>query len=105
MSADHRDGGLPRLWEEHRRALFPAGFRGVDVAGVDLVLLDADVVGLVLRELRGGLDDEGVAVLWACVADLDRVLPLVGDDYCASYYARLRTMARITAARHLPSAI
>ncbi|MEU8651627.1 hypothetical protein [Streptomyces sp. NPDC048737] len=105
MSADHRDGGLLRLWEERRRALFPAGFRGVDVAGVDLVLLDADVAGLVPRELRGGLDDEGVAVLRACVADLDRVLPLVGDDYCASCCARPRAMAGLTAARHLSGAI
>ena len=93
------------LWEEHLRAPFPAGFRGVDFDGVDLILLDADVAGLVHRELDGGLDDAGVAILWACVAGLDKVLPLIGDAYCTSYYRRLRTTAAVTAARHLPGAI
>ncbi|MFI5548239.1 hypothetical protein ACIA6E_31165 [Streptomyces sp. NPDC051815] len=59
----HPDGDLARLWEDHLRALFPDGFRGVDYDGVDLVLLDADVAGLVQRELTGGLDDRGLAYL------------------------------------------
>lgn len=98
------DDRLSHLWEEHRRAPFPAGFRGVDFDGVDLVLLDADVAGLVHRELGHGLDDEGVAILWACIARLDKVLPLIGDAYCTSYYRRLRTIAGVAAARHMPSA-
>ncbi|MET9973057.1 hypothetical protein ABZZ80_46210 [Streptomyces sp. NPDC006356] len=105
MSEPNDEDRLSLLWEEHRRAPFPAGFRGVDFAGVDLVMLDADVAGLVHRELGGGLDDDGVAVLWACVAGLDKVLPLIGDEYCTSYYHRLRTMAGVTAARHTPGAI
>lgn len=28
------EGGLARLWEDHLRALFPDGFRGVDFDGV-----------------------------------------------------------------------
>ncbi|MET9956209.1 hypothetical protein ABZ135_32345 [Streptomyces sp. NPDC006339] len=96
---------LARLWDEHRRAPFPPGFRGVDVEGVELVLLDADVAGLVQRELHGGLDDRGVADLWRCVADLDKVLPLIGEAYCASYCARLREMAGLAAARSVPHAI
>lgn len=87
--------GLARLWEEHLRALFPGSFRGVDIEGVELVLLDADVAGLVQRELKGGLDDEGVADLWGCVADLDKIVPLINEAYCAAYFARLRTMARL----------
>ncbi|WP_217214332.1 hypothetical protein [Streptomyces sp. AC550_RSS872] len=105
MSERDQDDRLPRLWEEHRRAPFPPGFRGVDFDGVDLITLDADVAGLVHRELDRGLDDEGVAILWACVAGLDRVLPLIGDEYGASYYRRLRMMAGAVAARHLPGAI
>ncbi|MFH0520711.1 hypothetical protein ACHBTE_26485 [Streptomyces sp. M41] len=104
MREQHHDGQLRRLWEEHRRARFPPGFRGVDVEGVDLVMLDADVAGVVHRELDGGLDDQGLAVLWWCIAGLDKVLPLIDDEYCASYYGRLRTLARLTAARHLPAA-
>ncbi|MFE9021160.1 hypothetical protein ACFYNL_21705 [Streptomyces sp. NPDC007808] len=99
------DDRLPLLWEEHCRAPFPAGFRGVDLDGVDLVMLDADVAGLVRGELADGLDGEGVAMLWACVAGLDKVLPLIDDAYCASYYGRLRTMAGITAARYVPGAL
>ncbi|MFJ8534007.1 hypothetical protein [Streptomyces sp. NPDC093591] len=100
-----RDDGLAHLWEEHMRAPFPPGFRGVGYEGVDLILLDSDVAGLIRRELDGGLDEEGVAILWWCIAGLDKVLPLIDDEYCTSYYRRLRTAAAVIAARHLPSAI
>ncbi|WP_345695863.1 hypothetical protein [Kitasatospora terrestris] len=105
------DGGGARagdrlavLWEEHLRAPFPESFRGTDIDGVDLILLDADVAGLVRRELGGGLDGDGVAVLWACIAHLERIVPLIDEEYCASYCARLRTAACLAARRHLPAA-
>ncbi|WP_405015190.1 hypothetical protein [Kitasatospora sp. NBC_01539] len=75
---------LARLWEEHRRALYPDSFRGVDIEGVELILLDADVAGLVQRELNGGLDDHGIAILWACIADLDKIVPLINSEYCGA---------------------
>ncbi|MGW9211416.1 hypothetical protein ACWGR4_31140 [Embleya sp. NPDC055664] len=28
----------------------------------------------------------------------------INEEYCASYFARLRTMAELAAARHLPAA-
>lgn len=86
------------------RAPFPAGFRGADIDGVDLVMLDSDVAGVVQQEVGGGLDHKGVETLWWCIPRLDKVLPLIDDDYCASYYTHLRTMARVVAARHTPSA-
>ncbi|MEV7597287.1 hypothetical protein AB0O91_07850 [Kitasatospora sp. NPDC089797] len=95
---------LARLWKDHRRAPYPDSFRGIAVEGVELILLDADVAGLVQRELNGGLDDSGVAILWACIADLDKVVNLINSEYCASYFARLRTMAKLTATRHVPTA-
>ncbi|MFJ9458422.1 hypothetical protein ACIRST_25455 [Kitasatospora sp. NPDC101447] len=95
---------LARQWQEYTRAPFPASFRGVDVDGADLVLLDVYVAGLVHRELNGGLDDDGIAVLWQCIADLSRVVPLIDEAYCAAYFARLRDVARLAAARHLPPA-
>ncbi|MEV7173584.1 hypothetical protein AB0O18_28270 [Streptomyces sp. NPDC093224] len=98
----HPDGDLARLWKDHLRALFPDGFRGVDFDGVDLVLLDADVAGLVQRELTGGLDDRGLAYLWGCIANLDKVIPLINEEYCASYFTKLRTMAQVAAAPHTP---
>ncbi|MET7759159.1 hypothetical protein ABZT27_31300 [Streptomyces sp. NPDC005389] len=103
--AHPEDDALARLWEEHRRALYPDSFRGIDLEGVELILLDADVAGLVQRELDGGLDDRGVATLWACVADLDKIAPVISSEYCAWYFARLRTLARLAAARYIPTAI
>ncbi|MFF3842576.1 hypothetical protein [Streptomyces sp. NPDC001930] len=100
----HPEDQLARLWEEHGRALYPDSFRGVDVEGVELILLDADVAGLVQRELNGGLDDRGIAILWACIADLDKIVPSINSEYCASYFAKLRTMAKLAAARYIPTA-
>ncbi|MFJ2753188.1 hypothetical protein [Streptomyces sp. NPDC087297] len=99
------EGGLTGLWEDHLRALFPDGFRGVDFDGVDLALLDADVAGLVQRELKGGLDDSGIAYLWGCIAALDKIVPLINEEYCAAYFARLRTMAQVAAEPYIPTAI
>jgi hypothetical protein len=104
MSGAQPENRLARLWEEHRRALFPTSFRGVDIEGVELILLDADVAGLVQRELNGGLDNNGIATLWACIADLDKIVPLINEEYCASYFTRLRTVAKLTAARYIPTA-
>ncbi|WP_256341124.1 hypothetical protein [Streptomyces sp. TLI_105] len=97
------EDGLAGLWEDHLRAPFPDGFRGVDFGGVDLVLLDADVAGLVQRELSGGLDDSGIAYLWSCIADLEKIVPLINEEYCASYFTELRTMAQV-AAPYIPTA-
>nr|BEK69943.1 hypothetical protein KPHV_71700 [Kitasatospora purpeofusca] len=95
---------LARLWEEHLSAPYPDSFRGVDIEGVELILLDADVAGLVQRELNGGLDGDGIAALWTCITDLDRIVPLIDSAYCAFYFARLRTMAALAATRHAPAA-
>ncbi|MEU5099341.1 hypothetical protein [Streptomyces sp. NPDC020996] len=105
MSGPHHDERLAPLWEEHLRAPFPAGSRGVDFDGIDLILLDADVAGLVQRELEDGLDGAGVAVLWTCITRLGTVLPPIGQDYHTACYARLRLMAGDVAARSTPSAI
>ncbi|MER7821039.1 hypothetical protein ABTX85_00470 [Streptomyces sp. NPDC096097] len=104
VGAAQPEGGLAGLWEDHLRALFPDGFRGVDFDGVDLVLLDADIAGLVQRELKGGLDGSGIAYLWGCIADLDKIVPLINEEYCASYFANLRTMAQVAAEPYVPDA-
>ncbi|WP_257002003.1 hypothetical protein [Streptomyces sp. WZ.A104] len=102
MGGARLEGGLARLWEDHLRALFPDGFRGVDFDGVALVLLDADGGGLVQRELKGGLDGSGIARLWGCITDLDKIVPLINEEYCASCFANLRTMAQVAAAPYAP---
>ncbi len=85
----------------------------MDIDGTDLVQLDADVAALVRQELDGGpdgrpdgggLDGGGGAGLWRCIAGLATVVPLLDEEYCAAYFTRLRTMADLAAARHLPDA-
>ncbi|MFB6618832.1 hypothetical protein ACIGFK_02730 [Streptomyces sp. NPDC085524] len=68
------------------------------------ILLDSDVAGLVDTEPKGELDGSGIVILWACIADLDEIVPLINSEYCAAYFANLRTMARLAAARHIPTA-
>ncbi|MFD3695368.1 hypothetical protein ACFWUZ_04325 [Streptomyces sp. NPDC058646] len=72
---------------------------------MDLALLDADVAGLVQRELKGALDDSGIAQLRVRIADPAEIVPLIHEEYCASYFTRLRTMARVAAAPHAPGAV
>ncbi|WP_206310072.1 hypothetical protein [Streptomyces sp. A0592] len=72
---------------------------------MELILLDADVAGLLHTELTKGLDGHRTAVLWACIAALDKAVPLIDEEYCAAYFARLRTLAGLAAARHIPAAI
>lgn len=71
---------------------------------MDLVLLDADVAGLMQRELKGGLDESGIACLWSCIADLNKIVPLIDEEYCASYFTRLLTLTQVVAARYIPTA-
>jgi hypothetical protein len=48
---------IEQLWREHKLEAFPQGYRGKDVNGVDLVMLDADVAGCVDTFLdRGNLN-------------------------------------------------
>ncbi|MEV6105151.1 hypothetical protein AB0M28_10605 [Streptomyces sp. NPDC051940] len=104
MGQSHSNERLRPLWEEHRQAPFPGRFRGVDIAGVELVLLDSGVAGLVMGELSGGLNGDEVATLWACITDLDKILPLIDDEYCRNYYARLRILAGLVAPGYMPRA-
>ncbi|MGW0435334.1 hypothetical protein ACWDV4_22690 [Micromonospora sp. NPDC003197] len=86
---------VARLWNVHLRADFPDRLRGVDLLGVDMVMLDADIAGCVSTWLgnRGRLDRGRQEVLARCVADLDRVLLILVGQQERAYYGRLRTMA------------
>lgn len=88
-----------RLWAEHEDAGFPA-LGETDVAGIDLVLLDADVAGCVVswRGNSGRLDPASTKIVAACLSDLDRVLPLLTDEQEVVYFRRLRELATIVLA-------
>lgn len=97
--SDH-EKAVASLWKEHMRADFPARLRGEELAGVDMVMLDADIAGCVVtwRLDRGHLDEERHQVLLRCIADLDKVLPLLTESSEVQYYKRLRELAVMTSA-------
>lgn len=85
---------LSLLWEQHLRATFPPHLRGRDVAGEDVVMLDADIAGCVSSALSGHLDERRHRVLVRCLGAVEKVLPSIGEDGGArEYLERLREMA------------
>ncbi|MFI6152830.1 hypothetical protein ACIBCA_09065 [Kitasatospora sp. NPDC051170] len=99
-AATPSDVELAELWEQHLPLPFPEGLRRVEIDGVDLVYLDFAVAGLVRTELNRGLDHPDLAALRTCGAELETVVPQITDPEGRSYFERLRTMARLLAARH-----
>ncbi|MEV6598805.1 hypothetical protein AB0M36_18375 [Actinoplanes sp. NPDC051346] len=91
--ANERMGAVGELWELHKRAPFPSGLRGTSVSGVEMVMLDADVAGMVSSWLStgGSIDDRRRDLLAQREQQLIRVLEgLTGDE--ATYYQRLLDM-------------
>ncbi|MEU7513036.1 hypothetical protein AB0B13_13660 [Streptomyces sp. NPDC042898] len=86
---------LSRLWDEHMRAPFPPRMRGREIAGEDMVLLDADIAGCVLSSLTGPLDERRHKILLVCLAAVEKVLPSIDDESATEYYEHLREMAAV----------
>ena len=87
---------LTRLWQMHLEAKYPDGNRGKEVAGIELILLDADIAGCVSTYLAEGgrLDLQRTAILGRCYRDAAVVvseLPSPARDY----FARLERMAAV----------
>jgi hypothetical protein len=84
------------LYDEHERAEFPGRWRDEEPGGVEMVMLDADVAGVVSSWLSGGrLDAPRQSVLRSSLRDLDRVLPVLSDSEELRYCQRLRELARL----------
>lgn len=79
------------LYREHMARPFPPRLRGVDVDGIDFVLLDAAIAGCVHTWLgtRHDLDPERKRILRRCLDDLRRVLPTLTDPTERHYYSAL----------------
>jgi hypothetical protein len=88
---------VQRLWDEHCAAPFPARLGGQEIAGVEMVMLDADIAGCVQTWLanKGQLDEHRKEILRSCLDEADRVLPLLQDEGERAYYERLRRLAQL----------
>ncbi|MCO8277974.1 hypothetical protein M1L60_46120 [Actinoplanes sp. TRM 88003] len=89
-----RIAAVARLRKEHSEAAFPKRLTYDDVAGVEMVMLDADIMGCVTgwQDSDGNLEDWRWNILAAREHDLERVLPkLSGQE--AAYYQELLDMA------------
>ena len=86
---------IEQLWREHKLAAFPQEYRGKDLNGVDLVMLDADVAGCVDTFLsRGNLNLFQTAMLGLCYRDLTYLIPMLSEEGKA-YYWRLERLAEL----------
>jgi hypothetical protein len=86
---------IEQLWREHKLAAFPQAYRGKDVNGIDLVMLDADVAGCVDTFLsRGNLNLFQTAVLGLCYRNLTYSIPMLSEEGKA-YYRRLELLAKL----------
>ncbi len=91
---------IKQLLNEHKAAQFPAGYRGEEIRGIDLVLLDADTVGCIDtyigRNFRNGnLDNANTAILGLCYRDIAMVVRDLSGE-AMEYFQRLETLARLT---------
>ncbi|MGW6450015.1 hypothetical protein [Lentzea sp. NPDC055074] len=95
---------VARLYEQHRKMRYPNGLRGVNIAGVELIMVDADAAGCASSWLADA-DEPSETTRWAaprCLDDLRKVVPLFADPqsehyrpYAAHYWGRLLRMMRL----------
>lgn len=86
---------VARLWRKHQHAEFPARLRGEELGGVDLVAVEADIVGCVenWRSSGGTLDEDRCEGLTRRIEDLDAVMPLLTSRVEVLYFERLCQLA------------
>jgi hypothetical protein len=89
---------LSQLWDEHQSASFPPADRSRELAGVDLVLLDADIAGCASSALSGPLDARRRECLEFGIGQLAAVLPLMTEERSVVYFHRLQRLAQLVAA-------
>ncbi|MEU0790678.1 hypothetical protein ABZ342_11470 [Amycolatopsis sp. NPDC005961] len=96
MDLTDRRTAVTALFEAHRKAPFPSRWRGADVGGIDMVMLDANPAGCVSAwlEQQGLLDDRRWNVLAECEQRLIRVIPELDADG-REYYRRLLDMTAL----------
>ncbi|GAA0393331.1 hypothetical protein [Streptomyces luteireticuli] len=88
---------LAQMMADHMARPFPPGFRGLDVEGQDMVLLDADVYGYAAVVREGRLSEQHRAGLTRLTSAFAKVLPAIDNEYAAEYYTHVRDMAVLAA--------
>jgi hypothetical protein len=88
---------LAQMMAEHMAMPFPPGFRGMDIEGQDMVMLDADACGYASGALKGPLDQQRSTGLLRLTAVFEKVLPAIGDEYATRYYTHVRDLAVLAA--------
>ncbi|MFI6602989.1 hypothetical protein ACIBHX_42660 [Nonomuraea sp. NPDC050536] len=94
---DEKLDALSQMLARHMTMPFPPGFRGLDIEGQEMVLLDADTYGYASSVLKGPLDEQRRAGLMKLTAALEDVLPAIDNEYGAKYYTHLRDIAVLAA--------
>jgi hypothetical protein len=84
---------IAEFLESHLNAPFPPGAQELQLPGVDLEMLDADVVGLAQSYLQAGrLAPEQREILAGRIADLRRIVGVLPEEM-RDYFARLHALA------------
>jgi hypothetical protein len=94
---------VARLYEQHWKLLYPSGQRGLEIAGVELILIDMDAANCASRWLDdGGISEDTLCLAARCLDDLRKVVPVFADPrsayyrpYAAHYWGRLLRMVQL----------
>ena len=86
-----------QLWQEHLQASFPDGYRGAEIKGIELVMLDSFTAGCIdSYYTKSGnsrpLDPKNHQILADCAKDLKVVVPEL-QGYPKQYFERLLTIS------------
>ncbi|WP_406359497.1 hypothetical protein OID55_00960 [Streptomyces sp. NBC_00715] len=96
MLVEKRDA-LAQMMAEHMARPFPPGFRGLDVEGRDMVMLDSDAYAYAACVHDGLLSEQARAGLTRLTSAFGKVLPAIDDEYAATYYTHLHSMVVLSA--------
>lgn len=96
---DEREAEVSRLWREHLAEPWPPRLNAAERAGVDLLMLDADIAGCVHSWLASGgrLDPPRQQTLRRCLGELDLVVTELLPEDVPRRWLRLHRMARLVA--------
>ncbi|MEU6597609.1 hypothetical protein [Streptomyces flaveolus] len=95
-AADESGVVVARLWQEFRSEPWPARLNGAELAGIDLVTLDADLAGCVDTWLNNGglLDARRLRIVNRRLRELEQVLPQLTEADAPRRWRRLHQLAQ-----------